>query len=81
MRDRPADGDGLVRAFLFAPLYSMAYARAFGTLYTALYRPHTGATEIFWPDFTWRQSFAAFAEGSRRVLYPDVDGAPAATYS
>ncbi|MET0862838.1 MAG: C45 family peptidase [Nakamurella sp.] len=54
--DRP-DGDDLVAAFLRPPLYSTQYWRAFGTVYTALYRPATGSVEMCWPDRRWVRHF------------------------
>jgi predicted choloylglycine hydrolase len=51
-------------AFLDAPLFSTAYSRGFGTLYTAVYRPRLGTASFLWPGTTWHQSFAAFTEGT-----------------
>jgi predicted choloylglycine hydrolase len=79
LHDRDGNAESLVRAFLRPPLYSTAYARGFGTLYTAVYRPDTGEAQYLWPDFVWRQSFASFTEGVRRVLYPDAGDTPAVT--
>jgi predicted choloylglycine hydrolase len=63
----PAD---LVEAFLAPPLFSTSYARGFGTIYTAIYRPLEGSMTMHWPDQTpWRQSFRDFSEGRRRVRY------------
>jgi predicted choloylglycine hydrolase len=59
--------DGFVAAFLEPPLYSTDYDAGFGTLYTAAYRPASGALELRWPDAGWRQSFDAFEEGTRTV--------------
>jgi predicted choloylglycine hydrolase len=53
-----------VQAFLEPPLRSTAYARGFGTLYTAAYHPAEGRVEYRWPGFTWSQSFEDFTEGS-----------------
>ena len=47
----------LAAAFLAKPLYNTEYARAFGTLYTALYKPAEGVVEYHWPDQTWRRTF------------------------
>ena len=47
----------LVAAFLESPLHSRHYWRAFGTVYTALYRPASGAVELHWPDRQWRRTF------------------------
>jgi predicted choloylglycine hydrolase len=54
--DDPSPTD-LVRAFLKPPLYSTQYWRAFGTVYTALYRPASGAMHLYWPGRSWRRSF------------------------
>ena len=47
----------LVHAFLQPPLHSTHYWRAFGTVYTALYRPASGVVELHWPDRQWRRAF------------------------
>ena len=51
------DADDLVAAFLRPPLYSTHYWRAFGTVYTALYRPADGYVELCWPDRRWVRHF------------------------
>jgi predicted choloylglycine hydrolase len=50
-------------AFLGPRLYSTAYERGFGTLYTAVYRPLERAAELRWPGTTWPQPFDGFVEG------------------
>jgi len=55
--DRRPDADELAAAFGTDPLYNRAYSKAFGTLYTALYRPAEGVVEYRWPDLTWRRGF------------------------
>lgn len=67
--DRP---DKLVRAFLRSPVYSTAYDRGFGTLYTAVYHPARGLAEYLWPNGAWRQSFEDFRPGLRAVRFPHV---------
>ena len=57
----------LANAFLQPPLHSKAYARGYGTLYTAIYRPARGEVEYRWPESSWTFSFAAFGEGVRRI--------------
>ena len=59
-----ATADGFADAFLSDALYSRAYDREFGTLYTAVYRPAEGRVEYRWPGFVWPHSFAAFSEGA-----------------
>jgi predicted choloylglycine hydrolase len=70
LHDDPAPK--FMAAFLKPPLYSTAFDRGFGTLYTAIYQPRLGAMELRWPGGTWRQSFADFTEGARVVRYPRV---------
>jgi hypothetical protein len=65
----------LLRAFLRPPLYSRAYERGFGTLYTAVYRPQRGEIEYHWPGKSLTLSFAAFKEGTHRIRFP-ADAAP-----
>jgi predicted choloylglycine hydrolase len=58
-----------VSAFLEPPLYSDAYSRGFGTLYTAAYYPAEGQAEYRWPEAEpWRQSFAEFSGDARTQL-------------
>jgi len=51
-------------AFLRPHLYSQAYERGFGTLYTAVYRPVEGLVQYRWPSFTWELAFDAFVEAA-----------------
>ncbi len=62
----------LAERFLEEPLFSRAYQRHFGTLYTAIYRPLRGEVELRWPDRRLVQSFAHFAEGETEVDYTPV---------
>jgi predicted choloylglycine hydrolase len=64
------DRADLVSAFLTDPLYSTGYARAFGTLYTALYEPRRGAVELHWPGLAWRRGFED-PDGEVRVTLRD----------
>ena len=46
-------------AFLEPPLYATAFARGFGTLYTAVYRPGSRTVTYRWPGHeSWQQSLA-----------------------
>lgn len=54
---RLRSGKDLVALLQKPPLYQNSYARGYGTLYTALYRPENGSVELFWPGRNWRQSF------------------------
>lgn len=56
---RHPDPDSVVSAFLSKPLYNAGFSRAFGTLYTALYRPALGYVDYCWPGHGWRRTFDA----------------------
>jgi len=60
--------DGFADSFLQHYLYSTAYERGFGTLYTAVYLPAEDRAEYRWPGFTWRQSFERFEEGMHEEI-------------
>ena len=49
--------EALAAAFQTAPLYNDEYDRAFGTLYTAVYRPAEQVVEYHWPTGVWRRGF------------------------
>jgi predicted choloylglycine hydrolase len=51
------DADALVAAFLRPPLHSTNFRRAFGTLYTALYRPAERTLTLHWPDRRWTRTY------------------------
>ena len=51
------DRDELAAAFLQPPLRNTGYSRAFGTLYTAVYRPDEPSLEYLWPGASWRRTF------------------------
>jgi predicted choloylglycine hydrolase len=57
MLDADPDVTRLISAFLRPPLRSTEYARAFGTLYTAVYRPNDGVVDYHWPQDSWRRRF------------------------
>jgi predicted choloylglycine hydrolase len=63
--------EGLAEAFLRPELFTRAYDRGFGTLYTAVYRTIEGRAEFRWPGFTWPQSFGAFEEGLHQETLVD----------
>lgn len=62
-----ASAEQFIAAFLRRPVYSQAFERGYGTLYTAAYQPAAGSAEYLWPGYRWPQSFAAFEEGRRTV--------------
>ena len=66
------DSDRLIRAFLRPPLYSTAYRRGFGTLYTAVYQPSSLEVEYLWSHESWRFSMHAFVDRTLIAKYPFV---------
>ncbi|MCB2110671.1 MAG: hypothetical protein H6895_11300 [Defluviimonas sp.] len=62
--------DRFIAAFLKPPLYSTAFDRGFGTLYTAVYRPGKGEMELRWPRAVWRLGLDGFVEDTRRIVTP-----------
>lgn len=61
--------DELTAALLQPPLYQSAYLRGYGTLYSALYRPHSGELALYWPDQRWDQTLNRFHPGERTITY------------
>ncbi|MGP6087967.1 C45 family autoproteolytic acyltransferase/hydolase [Antarctobacter jejuensis] len=71
----PETQEKFVGAFLKPPLYSLAFDRGFGTLYTAAYRPQRREVELVWPGATWRKSFDSFPEDHLAITYPKTAAA------
>src|SRR5258706_1780556 len=60
--------DELLAALLRPPLRQDAFARGYGTLYTAVYAPVDRSVRLCWPGVPeWRQSVAAFDDGRRDI--------------
>ena len=51
--------DTLTEQFLTWLLFNDQYDQAFGTLYTAVYRPHSGSVTYRWADDTWVRTFTS----------------------
>jgi predicted choloylglycine hydrolase len=68
LEDQPHP-DVLAKEFVREPLRSSDYARGFGTLYTADYRPDSGEVHYRWPGTTWTRSFDA-TDGELRLDVP-----------
>ncbi len=56
--------------FLRPPLYSLAFERGFGTLYTAALYPKKREIAYCWPRAEWRLSLEHFREERQLVHYP-----------
>jgi predicted choloylglycine hydrolase len=57
LMDTGVDRDALADAFLRDPLRSTAFSQAFGTLYTAIYRPDEHSVQYRWPGTSWTRTF------------------------
>ena len=77
LADKDLSDAQLIQAFSKPPLYTNAYQRGFGTLYTAVYDPMARQATYIWPDESWTLDLETFQEGSRTITYAD-DGAVAA---
>src|SRR5439155_9591869 len=75
LADPATTPESLIAAFLREPLYSTAYARGFGTLYTAAYRAAEGRVDYLWPGSYWTQSFDGFVQSSHTAQLPNPDAA------
>lgn len=60
------------KAFLQAPLYSTAFSKGFGTLYTAAYKPKELSMQVLWPAAGWSHSLTSFKDSSIRIDVPDT---------
>ena len=59
-----------IGAFLRPPLFSLAYERQRGTLYTAALWPRQRKLSYRWPHAEWTLSLDSFEPGSRRIAHP-----------
>jgi predicted choloylglycine hydrolase len=66
----PETEASFIAAFLKPPLYSLAFERGFGTLYTVAMRPDEGSITYHWPDSTWGLGLGEFQPGERHIRYP-----------
>jgi predicted choloylglycine hydrolase len=75
-RGRPTREE-FVAAFLRPPVYSLAFDRGFGTLYTAVYAVDERSLELRWPGAAWRLALEDDGDGRLPVDYPAAPGAAA----
>jgi predicted choloylglycine hydrolase len=69
LRDPAETAASLRSRFLAPPLFSTAYDRSFGTLYTAVYDAKARSAEFLWRTGSWRLAFDDFREGTFRADY------------
>ncbi|HET9032025.1 MAG TPA: C45 family peptidase [Dokdonella sp.] len=62
-----------IGAFLRPPLFSLAYERQRGTLYTAALWPRQHKLSYRWPHAEWTLSLDSFEPGSRRIVHPAAE--------
>jgi predicted choloylglycine hydrolase len=70
LRDPHETKEKLASRFLEPPLYRTGWARAHGTLYTAVYRPARRSVEYRWPGRALKQSFERFEEAEFPLTFP-----------
>jgi predicted choloylglycine hydrolase len=70
-RGRPSRED-FIAAFLRPPVYSLAFDRGFGTLYTAVYSVSDRSLQMRWPGGEWTLPLEGDADGVLPVDYPHV---------
>lgn len=58
--------------FMRPPLYSLAFNRGFGTIYTAALHPRQRAMTYSWPEVNWHLELDRFEEGSRSIRFPQA---------
>jgi predicted choloylglycine hydrolase len=66
---KPTSAPKLISRFLRPPLFATDYERAFGTLYTVVFRPAEGKVRYVWKNHEWHQSFGRFVEGTTVIRY------------
>jgi predicted choloylglycine hydrolase len=69
VRDASISDDAFIDLFLGPPLYATKWERAYGTLYTAAYRPVERTASFLWPHGRVDQSLDAFHETNLVVPY------------
>ncbi len=78
LQDPQMTPERLTSCFLRSPLYTTAYGKSFGTVYTAAYRPRQKAVRYLWPNGHWAQSIGRFDEGIRRQRFYPAEELPSA---
>ena len=68
----PESEPRFISAFLRPPLYSLAFERGFGTLYTAAMKPRQREMSYRWPAAEWRFTLSDFREDALMIRYPTV---------
>ncbi|MFC5522736.1 C45 family autoproteolytic acyltransferase/hydolase [Polaromonas jejuensis] len=77
---QPGSAQDIAMALMSPPMVQDAYQRGYGTLYTASYRPRSGAIGLLWPGSEpWMQSVADFKEGQRDIVFPPPPAAVGST--
>lgn len=74
--EKNIDDAKIASAFLKSPLFNTQYKDGFGTIYTSVYHPASGAMELRWQEEQLKQSFADFTEGQTLISYQEKVARP-----
>lgn len=69
LNDEKLNEKSLIKAFLKPPLFTEAYDRGFGTLYTAVYDPVARSARYIWPDHSFDLSIDEFKPASHKARW------------
>ncbi len=71
MSDVEETAEGLLSAFLRPPVFNAAHNRGFGTLYTAVYKPHSATADYLWQNHAWHFGIHNFNEQQCEITFPN----------
>lgn len=74
------NASAIADSFLKKPLYNTMFKEGFGTLFTAVYKPAEGKTEMRWPGEKVTQTFDNFQEQYKLINYNQPSVAPAQVF-
>jgi predicted choloylglycine hydrolase len=73
MTDSDETAEGLLAGFLRPPVFNSAYHRGFGTLYTAVYKPHQTTVDYLWPNQHWHFGMDNFSEQHCEIAFASLE--------
>ena len=73
MTNSDETAEGLLAGFLRPPVFNSAYHRGFGTLYTAVYKPHQTTVDYLWPKQHWHFGMDNFSEQHCEIAFPSLE--------
>ncbi len=69
MSDTEETAAGLLAGFLRPPVFNATHNRGFGTLYTAVYKPHTAMVDYLWQNHAWHLGINNFHEQQCEIIF------------